>query len=235
MLLKVEGVKVYYSRAEVLKGVSLELEEGELVAVLGANGAGKSTILRVISGLAECASGQVLLRGERIDKLPPHLIVARGISHVPEGRQIFPFMTVYENLKMGGFTQKDAKEYRKSLERVYELFPILQERGGQAAGTLSGGEQQMLAIGRSLMSNPGVLLMDEPSIGLSPIMVSALSKAISELNRSGKSIILVEQNASIALKLAQRGYVLEVGRVILKGSADSLANNKLVKDAYLGG
>ena len=234
MLLKVENIRVYYDSVEAIRDVSIELEEGELVTLLGANGAGKTTVLNTISGLIKPASGQILFRGERIDGISPHRIVALGIGHVPEGRRVFPYMTVYENLKMGGYTQRDRVEFGKELDAVYELFPKLKERAKQAAGTLSGGEQQMLAIGRSLMSNPSVLLMDEPSIGLSPIMVAALADAIAELHRRGKSVILVEQNAAVALKLAQRGYVMETGRIVLEGTAETLASDKSVKEAYLG-
>lgn len=234
MLLKVENVTVYYDKVEAVRGVSIQLREGDFITILGANGAGKSTILRVISGLIKPASGQILFRGGRIDGTPAHSIVAKGIGHVPEGRRVFPYMSVYENLRMGGFTQKDGVQFGRDLDMVYELFPILKERSGQGAGTLSGGEQQMLAIGRSLMSNPAVLLMDEPSIGLSPAVTAAIVESLVELNRRGKSIVLVEQNAAIALKIARWGYVLETGRVTLEGPVDVLANDKLVREAYLG-
>lgn len=235
MLLKLDNVRVFYDSFEAVKGVSLELEEGSLISVLGANGAGKSTVLRTISGLTKPASGEILLQGKRIDGVPPHIIVAQGIAHVPESRRVFPDMTVYENLRMGGYVQKDKAQFEKDLNGVYELFPPLKERTKQAAGTLSGGEQQMLAIGRSLMSNPKVILMDEPSIGLSPIMVAALTEAIAELHRRGRSIILVEQNVKIALGLAEWGYVMELGRIVLEGSAKDIAGDKRIKESYLGG
>ena len=234
MLLKVDNIRVFYDAVEAVRDVSLELEEGDLITLLGANGAGKSTVLKTISGLLKPASGQILFEGRRIDGVPPHLIVAMGVGHVPEGRRVFPFMTAYENLKMGGYIQKDRAEFEKALDTVYELFPRLKERAKQAAGTLSGGEQQMLAIGRSLMSNPKVLLMDEPSIGLAPIMGHAVAEAIAELHRRGRSIILVEQNAAVALRLARWGYVMETGRIVLQGSADTLASDKSVIEAYLG-
>ncbi len=235
MLLKVENLRVHYGSLEAIKGISLELEEGSLVALLGANGAGKSTVLRTISGLIKPTSGQILLQEKRIDGVSPHVIVAYGVTHVPEGRKVFPDMTVYENLKMGGYVQKDKAQFEESLNGVYELFPILKERTKQLAGTLSGGEQQMLAIGRSLMSNPKVILMDEPSVGLSPIMIAALIEAIAELHRIGRSIILVEQNAKIALGLATWGYVIELGKIVLEGSPKDISADKHIEEAYLGG
>lgn len=235
MLLKVENLRVHYGSLEAIKGISLELEEGSLVALLGANGAGKSTVLRTISGLIKPTSGQILLQEKRIDGVSPHVIVAYGVTHVPEGRKVFPDMTVYENLKMGGYVQKDKAQFEESLNGVYELFPILKERTKQLAGTLSGGEQQMLAIGRSLMSNPKVILMDEPSIGLSPIMIEALIEAIAELHRIGRSIILVEQNAKIALGLATWSYVIELGKIVLEGSPKDISADKHIEEAYLGG
>jgi len=235
MLLEVDNLRVCYDSFEAIKGISFALEEGDLITLLGANGAGKSTVLKTISGLVTPASGQILLEGERLNGFPPHIIAAKGIAHVPEGRRIFPYMTVYENLKMGGYTQRSKAQFNKDLGGVHELFPRLRERAKQQAGTLSGGEQQMLAIGRALMSNPKVILMDEPSIGLSPLMIEALSEAIMKLHRGGRSIILVEQNSKVALSLANRCYVMELGNVVLEGSARDIATDDRIKEAYLGG
>lgn len=234
MLLQAVNLSVYYGLAQALKDLSIEIDVEESIAILGANGAGKSTVLRTISGLVKPVSGEILFQGEPITGLSPHSIVTRGIAHVPEGRRVFPYMRVSENLKMGGYTQKNSQLYKQSLDKVYGYFPWLKGRSRQAGGSLSGGEQQMLAIARGIMSNPELLLMDEPTIGLAPIMVGALSDIIGKVHGSGMSIILVEQNASMALKLVQRGYVMETGRIVLDGSADFLANDKLVKEAYLG-
>lgn len=233
-LLKLENIVVRYGTVEAIKGISMELERGSLIAVVGANGAGKSTILRTISGLEKVTSGRILLDGERIDGASPTSIVARGISHVPEGRKLFPNMMVYENLKMGGYIEKDKARFEESLHKVYELFPVLKSRSRQLAGTLSGGEQQMLAIGRALMSNPRILLMDEPTTGLAPYLVTMLSESIAELSSKGLSIVLVEQNVRFALDLAYWCYVTELGRIALEGPADNIRNNEHVKEAYLG-
>jgi branched-chain amino acid transport system ATP-binding protein len=236
ILLEVKDIRVYYDRIEALKGISVELEEGGMIALIGANGAGKTTMLRAISGLKRVASGEIWFDGERIDTASPQQIVASGIAHVPEGRRIFPYMTVYENLKMGAYTRKDKEEISRDLERLYSYFPILKERTRQQGGSLSGGEQQMLAIGRALMTGARLILMDEPSLGLSPMMVKTISKVISDINREESvSILLVEQNTRMALRLAQRGYVIETGRVTLQGDSRELINDERVKKAYLGG
>ena len=235
MLLEVKDLTVLYDRVEALKGISLTVEEGNIVVLIGSNGSGKTTTLRTISGLKRPTAGQILFKRKRIDTASPQSIVAEGIAHVPEGRRTFPYMTVYENLRMGAYLQKDKTGFYKDLEKVYEYFPILKERAKQQAGSLSGGEQQMLAIARALMARPTLLLMDEPSLGLSPIVVTAIGTIISNLNREeGMSILLVEQNARMALRLAQRGYVMETGSVILEGDAKDLINDKRVIKAYLG-
>jgi branched-chain amino acid transport system ATP-binding protein len=234
MLLKVEDLVVRYGDVEAIKGISLELDEGGLVAVLGANGAGKSTLLRTISGLTKPTAGQILFQGNRIDGVLPHIIVARGVSHVAEGRRIFPDMLVWENLKMGGYNQTNRTQFEKDLNGVYELFPKLQDRRKQLAGTLSGGEQQMLAIGCSLMSNPKVILLDEPSLGLSPIMRSSLTETIARLHQSGRSIILVEQNVKVAFELATYSYVLKLGEIVLSGRPKDIVDDQYIKEAYLG-
>jgi branched-chain amino acid transport system ATP-binding protein len=236
MLLEIRDIRVHYDKVEALKGVSINVDEGSVVVLIGANGAGKSTVLRAISGLKELTSGQILFRSKPIDRLPPRSIVAGGIAHVPEGRRIFPYMTVYENLRMGAYLRQGQKGISKDLEMVYEHFPILRQRARQQGGSLSGGEQQMLALARALMAKPTLLLMDEPSLGLSPIMVTTIGKIITDLNREeGLSILLVEQNARLALRLAQRGYVIETGRIVLEGDVKNLANDERVKKAYLGG
>ena len=234
MLVKVEDLVVRYGDVEAIKGISLELDEGGLVAVLGANGAGKSTLLRTISGLTKPTAGQILFQGNRIDGVLPHIIVARGVSHVAEGKRIFPDMLVWENLKMGGYNQRNRTQFEKDLNEVYELFPKLQDRRKQLAGTLSGGEQQMLAIGCSLMSNPKVILLDEPSLGLSPIMRSSLTEAIAKLHQSGRSIILVEQNVKVAFELATYSYVLKLGEIVLSGRPKDIVGDQYIKEAYLG-
>ena len=234
MLLELKDIRAHYDQVEALKGVSVELEEGTIVVLIGANGAGKSTMLKVISGLKKLTSGQIRFRGERIDGASPQSIVRRGIAHVPEGRRVFPYMTVYENLRMGAYTRKDGDGITKGLEMIYESFPILRERAKQQAGSLSGGEQQMLAIARALMSKATLILMDEPSLGLSPLMVSTIAEVITNINRQGISILLVEQNARMALRVAQRGYVMETGRITVQGDTQSLASDEQVKKAYLG-
>jgi branched-chain amino acid transport system ATP-binding protein len=234
VLVKLENVKIRYGNVEAVSDVSFGLEDGDFVTLLGANGAGKSSILRALSGLIRPASGRILFDGRMINGVPPHIIVAQGMTHVPEGRRVFPLMTTYENLKMGGYVQRDNNEFNKNLRLVYNLFPRLEERARQAAGTLSGGEQQMLAIGRSMMSSPRVILMDEPSIGLAPLVVTELAESIVELNRRGISIILVEQNATMALGVSRWGYVMETGRIVLSGPSHLLANDKSVREIYLG-
>jgi branched-chain amino acid transport system ATP-binding protein len=231
----VDSIKVLYGRVEALKGISLEVESGAIVTLIGANGAGKSTALRAISGLVPLAGGEIYFKEKKINGLSPQEIVRDGIAHVPEGRRVFPYMTVRENLNMGAFRRKDKEGIQKDLERVLEHFPILRERRGQPAGSLSGGEQQMLAIGRALMSRPRLLLLDEPSLGLAPLMVKEVGRIIGEINQKEVGIILVEQNAQMALRVAHRGYVLETGTIALEGPASSLIDNEHVKKAYLGG
>ncbi|MEW6686938.1 MAG: ABC transporter ATP-binding protein [Candidatus Edwardsbacteria bacterium] len=234
MLLKVTELKVYYGAIYALQGISLEVNEGEIVALIGANGAGKSTILRTISGLVKPHSGKILFEGKEINILPPHKIVQLGISHVPEGRKPFANLTVSENLRLGAFNKEKKKEIAEATDRVFLSFPRLKERLNQLAGTLSGGEQQMLAMGRGLMSKPKLLMLDEPSMGLSPILVNEIFKIIKEINEAGTSILLVEQNAFAALNVAHQGYVLETGRIVLKDSSQNLLKSQMVKQAYLG-
>ena len=233
-MLKLEGVRAFYGPIEALKGVSLSVKEGEVVSLLGANGAGKSTTLMAISGVNKIGGGSITYDGRRIDGLPPHEIVKQGLSQVPEGRRIFSRLTVRENLDMGAFTIRDKALAEKNLSEVYDLFPVLKERQSQQGGTLSGGEQQMLAIGRALMSSPKLLLLDEPSLGLAPIVVTKIFKIIKDINRRGVTVLLVEQNARAALNLADRAYVLETGRITLEGPAKELLENEKVRKAYLG-
>jgi branched-chain amino acid transport system ATP-binding protein len=233
-LLRVEDVHTYYGSIEALKGISLEVHEGEIVTLIGANGAGKSTTLRSINGLNHPRRGSIHFRGRDITRDPPHDIVRRGISQSPEGRKLFPRMSVLENLEMGAFQRSDRSELRGDLERVYSLFPRLAERKQQRAGTLSGGEQQMVAIGRALMARPGLLLLDEPSMGLAPIFVERVFETIVEINKQGTTILLVEQNAMMALDVANRGYVLETGKVALADDAKALRRNEQVRKTYLG-
>jgi branched-chain amino acid transport system ATP-binding protein len=235
MLLKVKSLQVHYERVEALKDLSLELEEGMIVALIGANGAGKSTTLKAISGLIRLSSGEIWFQGKRIDKMVPYKIARLGIAHVPEGKRLFPSMSVAENLDMGAYIIKDKIKAAKTLDTIYEHFPVLKERRTQLAVSLSGGEQQMLATARALMSNPNMLLMDEPSLGLSPVFVQKVKSIIEDINRNGVSIILVEQNARMALRLAHKAYVLEVGKVVLEGDAKKLSDDEHVKKAYLGG
>ena len=234
MLLEVENLNVYYGAIHALQGVSFNVEEGEIVTLIGANGAGKSTTLRTISGLLRSRGGHVKFKGMDISMLPAQQIVRLGASHVPEGRKIFAPLTVKENLQMGAFTRTDPAEIQRSMDRVFSSFPRLKERIGQLGGTLSGGEQQMLATGRGMMSRPTLLMMDEPSMGLSPILVEEIFSIIKEINAQGTSILLVEQNASMALSISHRAYVLETGRIVLSGSAKEIAENPQVKTAYLG-
>ena len=233
-LLRVEDVHTYYGSIEALKGISLEVHEGDIVTLIGANGAGKSTTLRSINGLNHPRRGSIHFRGRDITRDPPHDIVRRGISQSPEGRKLFPRMSVLENLEMGAFQRSDRSELRGDLDRVYSLFPRLSERKQQRAGTLSGGEQQMVAIGRALMARPGLLLLDEPSMGLAPIFVERVFETIVEINNQGTTILLVEQNAMMALDIANRGYVLETGKVALADDAKALRRNEQVRKAYLG-
>jgi branched-chain amino acid transport system ATP-binding protein len=236
LLLEVKDVTVHYYKVSAVRNISITVEDGEIVALIGSNGAGKTTTLRAISGLKHPSTGEILFKGQRIDKLPPHKINALGIAMVPEGRRVFPQMTVLENLLMGAFLRKDKDEIQKNLEGVvFRHFPRLKERKKQAAGTLSGGEQQMLAMGRALMSAPKLLLLDEPSLGLSPIMCMEIGKIIRDIHTEGKTVILVEQNARLALALSQHAYVIETGNIALSGPARELSNNDNVRKAYLGG
>ena len=232
--LEVQNVDTFYGNIHALRDVSLSVRDGEIVTLIGANGAGKSTTLRTISGIARPRRGQVVLDGQRIDGLPPHEVVELGICQVPEGRRIFPRMTVLENLEMGAFARKDRSGVASDLERVFTLFPRLRERAQQKGGTLSGGEQQMLAIGRALMSRPKILLLDEPSMGLSPILVETIFQTVQEINQQGVTVLLVEQNALMALQVAARGYVLETGAIVLEDTATNLRQNETVQKAYLG-
>lgn len=234
-MLSIENITVCYGKAVSLEGVSLEVDRKEFVCLLGANGAGKSTLLKTISGILRPKEGRITLDGEEIHRLSPHQIVKKGIIHVPEGREVFPDLTVYENLQMGAFTRNDPEGIRKDLEFIYEVFPRLKERKSQIAGTLSGGEAQMLAIGRGLLSSPRYLMLDEPSLGIAPLVRDTIFDTIQMIYKEkGISILLVEQNAKSALKMSQRGYVLENGGVKLKGSGDELIQNAYVKEAYLG-
>jgi branched-chain amino acid transport system ATP-binding protein len=232
-LLNVNDINVYYDAIHAVKQVSLGVNEGEIVTLIGANGAGKSTILQTISGLLRSRTGSIQFLDENIGAMPPHKIVERGLAHVPEGRRVFLRMTVKENLEMGGYTQKPSL-LPHDLERVYDLFPRLKERRRQVAGTLSGGEQQMLAMGRALMSHPKLLMLDEPSMGLAPILVEQIFSTIVDMNKAGTTILLVEQNAQMALSVAGRAYVLETGSIVMHGDANELADNEDVKKAYLG-
>ena len=233
-LLELQDVEVAYGDLPALRGVSLGVEEGETLSVVGANGAGKTTMLRAISGLLRPRAGRILLDGARLDQMPSHVIVARGVVQVPEGRKIFPGLTVKENLELGSYVAAARAHRRQSLERVLGLFPRLAERQRQAAGTMSGGEQQMLAIGRALMARPRILMLDEPSLGLAPIIVQEIFRIIAEINRLGTTVLLVEQNTRQALSLSRRGYVLENGRIALEGTGTELLGNEHVRRAYLG-
>jgi branched-chain amino acid transport system ATP-binding protein len=234
MLLSMENVTTGYGKAQVLKKVNISLEKGEIVALIGANGAGKTTSLRCITGIIKPWEGTIKFNNQKIDALEPYEIVSFGISYCPEGRDIFANLSVYENLKVGGYLVKDRREFKSNLNRIYELFPRLQERRNQIAGSLSGGEQQMLAIGRALMSKPNVLLLDEPSLGLAPIIMESIFETIKQVNSSGTSILLVEQNVSLALDLAERAYVLEKGEIKLSGESKDLRESEYVKNSYLG-
>ena len=232
-VIKLQDIESYYGEIKALKGISLEVQAGEIVTLIGSNGAGKTTTLRTISGQLKPRVGNVYFKERDITKLPPHEIAALGIAHVPEGRKIFPRLTVEENLEMGAFRIKEQARIQQSMKKAFELFPRLEERRKQKGGTLSGGEQQMLAMARALMSEPNILLLDEPSMGLAPLLVDLIFRVIKELNEEGMTILLVEQNALKALKVADRGYVLQTGTVVLSGNGEDLLNNELVKDAYL--
>jgi branched-chain amino acid transport system ATP-binding protein len=234
-MLQISNLSIYYGKLAALRNISLEVKDNEIVSLLGANGAGKSTTLRTISGLLKPRSGDIAFMGEKINGLPPHKVVRKGISHCPEGRRIFPDLTVYENLvMMGAYLRSDRKEVSESLQNMYALFPKLKERSHQRGGTLSGGEQQMLAIGRALMSKPKLLLLDEPSLGLAPSAVQDLARKIREINKSGVTVLLVEQNARMALGISDRAYILEVGEIVLSGKAKDLIQVDQVRKAYLG-
>ena len=236
MLLEVKDITVHYFKVPAVRNINLQAEDGEIVALIGSNGAGKSTTLRAISGLKQPSTGEISFKGQRIDKLPPHKINALGIAMVPEGRRVFPQMTVMENLLLGAFLRRNKEEIQKDLEgMIFRHFPRLKERTNQAAGTLSGGEQQMLAMGRALMSSPRLLLLDEPSLGLSPIMCGEIGKIILNIHKEGRTVILVEQNARLALALAHHAYVIETGDIALFGPAEELRQNDGVRKAYLGG
>lgn len=232
-LLSIENIEVYYGVINALKGISFEVNEGEIVALIGANGAGKTTTLHTITGLLRPRSGKIMYDGKDITKIPAHKIVSMGMAHVPEGRRIFSELTVYDNIRLGAYTRKDKDEIEESIQNVYKKFPRLEERKKQIAGTLSGGEQQMLAMGRALMSKPKIILMDEPSMGLSPLLVNEIFDIIKEINKSGTTVLLVEQNAKKALSIANKAYVLETGSISLSGDAKELMNNDSVKKAYL--
>ncbi|WP_407306085.1 ABC transporter ATP-binding protein [Desulfosporosinus sp. SB140] len=234
-MLVLEDINVYYGAIHALKGISFRVDQGEIVTLIGSNGAGKSTSLKTISGLLRPKSGKMTFNGENLAVVAPQTIVAKGISQVPEGRHVFANMTVIENLEMGAYLRKDKAGVKQDLERVYQLFPRLKERSSQLSGTLSGGEQQMLAMGRALMSKPQLLLLDEPSMGLAPILVKQIFSIIKEINASGTTILLVEQNAHMALSVANRAYVLETGKIVLSGDAKELAASEEIRKAYLGG
>jgi branched-chain amino acid transport system ATP-binding protein len=233
-LLELKQVHSYYGNIHALKGISLTVNQGEVVTLIGSNGAGKSTTLRTISGILHPRQGEVWLEGKRIDHVPPHKLVEMGVLQSPEGRRIFPRLSVRDNLEMGAFTRSDKDGIASDMERVFELFPRLRERATQKGGTLSGGEQQMLAIGRALMGRPRVLLLDEPSMGLAPVLVEQIFEIIKSINAQGTTILLVEQNALMALQVAHRGYVLQTGQIVLSDSADALGENEMVQKAYLG-
>jgi branched-chain amino acid transport system ATP-binding protein len=235
VLLKLNNVTVHYGKAEVVKGVTIGVTQGTIVGIIGSNGAGKSTVLKAVCGSVPISSGQIYFAGERIDKMSTHNLVKLGIVHVPENRHLFPYMTVLSNLEVGAYLRKDRTGIKKDLDDVFTRFPRLYERRNQQASTLSGGEQQMLAIGRGLMAKPRVLLLDEPSTGLAPLVVEQLGEAIGDLNRNGLTILLVEQNAHLVTAVAQRGYVLQVGKVVLEGNLAELMGEDLVQRAFLGG
>ena len=232
-MLEVKDLQVYYGVIQALKGISFEVEQGDVVALIGANGAGKTTILHTISGLIAPKKGSITFEGQEITKIPAHKIVENGLAQVPEGRRVFPSLTVLQNLKMGAYTRNDKKEIEDTIEMIYKRFPRLKERKNQLAGTLSGGEQQMLAMGRALMSHPRLIVLDEPSMGLSPLYVNEIFDIIQEINKDGVTVLLVEQNAKKALSISNKAYVLETGNIVLSGDAKELMNNERVKKAYL--
>ncbi|MCY9140996.1 ABC transporter ATP-binding protein [Peribacillus frigoritolerans] len=234
-MLKIEDINVYYGNIQALKGISLSINEGEIVTLIGANGAGKSTLLKSISGLLKPKQGKIIFEGDSIGGKAAQSIVKMGISHVPEGRRVFANMTVEENLQLGAYLRKDKGGIKQDMEKVYELFPRLLERLKQQSGTLSGGEQQMLAMGRALMAKPRLLLLDEPSMGLAPLLVKQIFHIIEEINKTGTTILLVEQNANLALSIADRAYVVETGRIVLSGKSEELTASEEIKNAYLGG
>lgn len=233
-MLEVKDLEVYYSMIQAIKGISFEVNKGEVIALIGANGAGKTTTLHTITGLLSPKKGSVTFEGKDITKIPAHKIVSMGMAHVPEGRRVFADLSVYENLKLGAYTRKDKENLNKDLENIYKRFPRLAERKNQSAGTLSGGEQQMLAMGRALMSKPSIILMDEPSMGLSPILVNEIFDIIESISKSGTTVLLVEQNAKKALSIADRAYVLETGKIVTSGKASDLLEDDSIKKAYLG-
>ena len=233
-MLEVRDLNVYFGVIQAIKNISFDVDAGEVVALIGANGAGKTTTLHTVTGLLPAASGKITLDGTDLGKVPAHKIVSMGMAHVPEGRRVFAALSVYDNLKMGAYTRKDKKEIEDSLEMVFEAFPRLKERRNQVAGTLSGGEQQMLAMGRALMSKPRIILMDEPSMGLSPLYVTEIFEIIKKIKSEGTTVLLVDQNANMALQVADRAYVLETGRIIMDGKASDLMNDERVRKAYLG-
>ena len=233
-MLEVKDLEVYYGVIQAIKGISFEVNKGEVIALIGANGAGKTTTLHTITGLLSPKKGSVMFEGKDITKIPAHKIVSMGMAHVPEGRRVFADLSVYENLKLGAYTRKDKENLNKDLESIYERFPRLAERKNQSAGTLSGGEQQMLAMGRALMSKPSIILMDEPSMGLSPILVNEIFDIIESISKSGTTVLLVEQNAKKALSIADRAYVLETGKIVTSGKASELLEDDSIKKAYLG-
>lgn len=233
-MLEVRDLEVYYGVIQAIKGISFDVNQGEIVALIGANGAGKTTTLHTITGLISAKTGKIVYEGTDITRVPGYKLVGMGIAHVPEGRRVFATLTVLQNLKMGAYTRKDKEEIEATLKMIYQRFPRLEERKNQLAGTLSGGEQQMLAVGRALMSRPKIIMMDEPSLGLAPIVVKGIFDIIQEINRQGVTVLLIEQNANMALKIADVGYVLETGRISLTGSGRELLANEAVKKAYLG-
>ena len=233
-MLEVKDLEVYYGKIQAIKGISFEVNKGEVIALIGANGAGKTTTLHTITGLLSPKKGSVIFEGKDITKIPAHKIVSMGMAHVPEGRRVFADLSVYENLKLGAYTRKDKENLNKDLENIYKRFPRLAERKNQSAGTLSGGEQQMLAMGRALMSKPSIILMDEPSMGLSPILVNEIFDIIESISKSGTTVLLVEQNAKKALSIADRAYVLETGKIVTSGKASELLEDDSIKKAYLG-
>lgn len=233
-MLEVKDLNVYFGVIQAIKDISFQVDKGEVVALIGANGAGKTTTLHTVSGLLSPKSGSIILDGKDLTKIPAHKIVSLGMAHVPEGRRVFASLSVYDNLKMGAYTRKDSKEISSNLDMVFDYFPRLKERRNQVSGTLSGGEQQMLAMGRALMSNPRIVLMDEPSMGLSPLYVSEIFEIIKKIKSEGTTVLLVEQNANMALSVADRAYVLETGKIVMDGKSDDLMNDERVRKAYLG-